>query len=87
MCFGSKIRKIGIPLNMPYRYIKVGFKGIYISRTCFPDVIGHYCRHSKENLKCLQVQIKIQQTSTIRKILFSLFSRTLNSDRADREHS
>ena len=35
--FGSKIRKTCIPLQTPVFYIKVGFKGIYISRTCFPD--------------------------------------------------
>ena len=33
LCFGSKIRKLGIPLY----YIKVGCKGVYISRTSFPD--------------------------------------------------
>ena len=31
-CFGSKIRKIGIPLS------KWGYEGKYISWTCFPDV-------------------------------------------------
>ena len=29
LCFGSKIRKIGI---------NIGFKGVYNSRTCLPDV-------------------------------------------------
>ena len=33
--FEAKIRKIGIP---QFCYIKVGFKGVYMSRTCFPDV-------------------------------------------------
>ena len=38
-CFGSKRRKICIPLQIPFFFcIKVGFKGVYISRTCFPDV-------------------------------------------------
>ena len=32
LCFGAKIRKICIP--------QVVFKGVYISRTCFPDVIS-----------------------------------------------
>ena len=31
--FGAKIRKIGIPLHTPV----VGFEGVYIARTCFPD--------------------------------------------------
>ena len=34
LCFGAKIRKIGIPLHTP----EVGFKGVFIARTCFPDV-------------------------------------------------
>ena len=36
-CFGTKIRKLGIPLQPPFFYIKVGFKGVYISRAYFPD--------------------------------------------------
>ena len=40
LCFGAKIRKIGIPLHTPaLLYIKVGYKGVFISLTCFPD--GH----------------------------------------------
>ena len=34
LCFGAKIRKIGIPLH-----IKVGYMGVFISKTCFPDVL------------------------------------------------
>ena len=39
LCFGAKIRKIGIPLQTPVFIIKVGFKGVYMffSWTCFPD--------------------------------------------------
>ena len=33
LCFGSKIKKIGIPLY----YIKVGYKRVYITRTCYRD--------------------------------------------------
>ena len=36
--FWSKNKKIGIPRIPQFFYIKVGFKGVYISRTCFPDV-------------------------------------------------
>ena len=32
--FWIKIRKIGLP---QFYYIKVWFKGVYISQTCFPD--------------------------------------------------
>ena len=34
LCLRAKIRKIGIP---QFCYIKVGFKGVYITCTCFPD--------------------------------------------------
>ena len=37
LCFGTKLRKIGIVLLF---YIKVGFNGVYISQTCFPDIIA-----------------------------------------------
>ena len=39
LCFGSKIRKIGIPLHtpvLPY-YIELGFKWVFIAQTSFPD--------------------------------------------------
>ena len=35
--FQSKIFDIGIPLQPHFFYIKAGFKGVYISWTCFPD--------------------------------------------------
>ena len=37
LCFGAKIRKIGMPCKPQFLYIKVGFKGIYFSWTCYPD--------------------------------------------------
>ena len=36
--FGAKIRKIGNPHIPQFCYIKVEFKGVYITRTCFRDV-------------------------------------------------
>ena len=39
LCFGPKIR-IGIPLHTFVLLYKVGRKGVYISRTCFPDGMG-----------------------------------------------
>ena len=42
-CFGAKIRTIGISLQTPFFfYIKVGFKGVYISRTCFADETNEF---------------------------------------------
>ena len=40
LCFGAKIRKIGIPLQAPVLHIKVGFMGVNISRTCYSDENG-----------------------------------------------
>ena len=37
LCFGAKIRKISIPLHTPVLLYKSGHKGVFISRTCFPD--------------------------------------------------
>ena len=38
LCFGAKIRKKVYPCIPQFYCIKVGFKGVYITRTCFPDV-------------------------------------------------
>ena len=40
LCFGSKIRKIGIPCIPQFYCIKVGVEVVYTTRTCFPDVLG-----------------------------------------------
>ena len=37
-CFEPKIRKLGIPLHTQFYYMKVGFKGVFIARACFPGV-------------------------------------------------
>ena len=37
VCYGSKIRKIAYPCIPQFYYIKVGYNGVYISWTCFPD--------------------------------------------------
>ena len=43
LCFGSKIRKIGISLYTPVFIIKVEYmyKGVYITQTCFPDGVEY----------------------------------------------
>ena len=38
LCFGSQVRKIVIPCKPQFHYIQVGYKGVYISWTCFLDV-------------------------------------------------
>ena len=40
LCFGAKIRKIGIPLQNPVLPYKSGVQGIYFSGICFPDGMG-----------------------------------------------
>ena len=40
LSFGSEIREIDIyPCKPQFYCIKAGFKGVYISRICFPDEI------------------------------------------------
>ena len=39
LCFRAKIRKKNVyPCKPQFYYIKVGCKGVYIIRTCYPDV-------------------------------------------------
>ena len=42
LCFGAKIRKIGIALHNPVLLYKMGFKEVLIAWTCFPDAES-YC--------------------------------------------
>ena len=38
LCFGAKIRKnMYTRVNPTFFYIKVGCKGVFITRTCYPD--------------------------------------------------
>ena len=37
LCFGAKIRKIVYPCIPQFYYIKVGYDGVFISQTCYPD--------------------------------------------------
>ena len=39
MFWRNNKKNIYTPANPSFFYIKVGFKGVYITRTCFPDVI------------------------------------------------
>ena len=39
-CFGKKIRKIIYPCVPQFSSIKVGFKGVFMAWTCFPDVFA-----------------------------------------------
>ena len=34
LCFRAKIRKNAYPCKPQFYYIKVGYKGVYITRTC-----------------------------------------------------
>ena len=37
LCFGSEIRKV-YPCKPQFYYMKVGFKGVYITWICFRDI-------------------------------------------------
>ena len=63
LCFGAKIRKIGIPLQTPFSYIKVGFKGLFIARTCFPDDILTKLKHATN--KCRLDSFNMDRKSAI----------------------
>ena len=39
LCFRAKIRKNVYPCKPQFYYIKVGCKGVFVTRTCFRDVI------------------------------------------------
>ena len=39
LCFRAKIRKNVYPCKPQFYYIKVGCKGVYITLTCYHDVI------------------------------------------------
>ena len=45
LCFGAKTTKIGKPLHTSVFLYKVGFKGVNITRTCFPDNVRSDCRN------------------------------------------
>ena len=47
LCFGAKIRKIGIPLHTPVYLHK---SGVYISRTCFPDAAKSFFYRTRFSL-------------------------------------
>ena len=38
LCFRAKIRKNVYPCTPQFYYIKVGYKGVYITQTCLHDV-------------------------------------------------
>ena len=37
LCFGAKIRNKVYPCEPQFYYIKVGCKGVFVTRTCFRD--------------------------------------------------
>ena len=47
LCFRAKIKKTVYPCNPQFHYIKVRYKGVYITWACYPD----------EKLENLQVNV------------------------------
>ena len=65
-----KNKKISIPIQTPVFLYKSWFKGVYISRTCFPDDIAFkwYTRsnHKINNLKhFIFLKIHVQKSTKI----------------------
>ena len=52
LCFGAKIRKKVYPCKPQFYYIKVGCKGVFVTRTCFRDV-DYFVRRSSSSSGCL----------------------------------
>ena len=50
------------PANSSFFYIKVGFNGVYITWTCFPDVKSAICLHV-----CVKGRLRDSQTSPAHK--------------------
>ena len=42
LCFEAKIRKNVYPCKPKFYYIKVGCKGVFVTRTCFRDATNRY---------------------------------------------
>ena len=38
ICYRSKTKKYVYPANPSFYYVKVGYEGLCISQTCYPDV-------------------------------------------------
>ena len=52
LCFGAKNKKnMYTPTNPSFAIVKVGFKGVYITRTCFRDVLLEEVFQKNEILK------------------------------------
>ena len=54
LCFGPKIRKVGIQLYTPVLLYKSGVQGVFFSWTCFPDEIERFS--SLEHDTCIALQ-------------------------------
>ena len=52
LCFGAKIRKIGLPLHTLVLLHETGvtwYNGVFITQTCFPDGSAGHCTDSMHN--------------------------------------
>ena len=76
LCFRAKIRKIGISLQTPVLLYKSGVLGVFIARTCSPDVImdvlSTICSSGEpEAMVCLKLNLAGINTS--REVRISLY--------------
>ena len=49
LCFRAKIRKNVYPSKPQFYYIKVGCKGVLITRTCYPDAELFFLQSNSRN--------------------------------------
>ena len=52
LCFGAKIGKNAYPSKPQFYYIKVGCKGVFVTRTCFRDVHEGIKQPSSKSPSC-----------------------------------
>ena len=67
LCFGAKIRTC----KPQFYYIKVGFKGVHIARTCYPDEYTYLFLNFAENTLKLLSSDYLTIVITIYDVLWS----------------
>ena len=57
LCFGAKVRKNVYPCKSQFYYIKVGCKGVFVTRICFCD------EHARtKDIKCFYLPLDFQDS-------------------------
>ena len=59
--FWSKNKKKSIPCKPQFYYIKVGCKGVFVTRTCFRDALGPIFRLRRSRLQFIFKQLVCEE--------------------------